>query len=97
MIEKNKESQTQSLGELQQELKSLKALLLSRGPATPGAPSSPTPMLGRPTIPAWQLASTPATPPVPQPVQVNGSQEASSASSLDKGKGVDRNEPSESS
>ncbi|TEB34949.1 hypothetical protein FA13DRAFT_1660105, partial [Coprinellus micaceus] len=87
MIEKNKDSQTQSLGELQQELKSLKALLLSRGPATPGTPSSPMPILGRPTIPSWQLASTPATPSAPL-VQANGSQE--SASSLDKGKGVDR-------
>jgi peroxin-14 len=89
MIEKNKDSQTQSLGELQQELKSLKALLLSRGPATPGTPSSPMPILGRPTIPSWQLASTPATPSAPL-VQANGSQE--SASSLDKGKGVDRSD-----
>ena len=56
MIEKNKETQSQSLAELQQELKSLKALLLSRGPGS--IPSSPLPVLGRPTIPAWQLAST---------------------------------------
>ncbi|KAF8898667.1 peroxisomal membrane anchor protein conserved region-domain-containing protein, partial [Infundibulicybe gibba] len=58
MIEKNKESQTQSLSELQQELKSLKALLLSRGSTmTPTIPS-PLPALGRPSIPAWQLAGT---------------------------------------
>ena len=57
MIEKNKESQNQSLAELQQELKSLKALLLSR-PAT-STPSTPFPLAGRPTIPSWQLASTP--------------------------------------
>jgi peroxin-14 len=56
MMEKNKEIQSQSLSELQQELKSLKALLLSRGPGN--IPSSPLPVLGRPTIPAWQLAST---------------------------------------
>ncbi|KAJ7706100.1 peroxisomal membrane anchor protein conserved region-domain-containing protein, partial [Mycena rosella] len=58
MIERNKESQTQSLGELQHELKSLKALLLSRGPTMPGSslPSSPLPPLGRPSIPPWQLA-----------------------------------------
>ncbi|KAJ7293654.1 hypothetical protein C8J57DRAFT_1429415 [Mycena rebaudengoi] len=57
MIERNKESQTQSLAELQQELKSLKALLLSRGPTiSSSTPSSPLPVLGRPTIPAWQLA-----------------------------------------
>ncbi|KAF9015230.1 hypothetical protein BDQ17DRAFT_1340702 [Cyathus striatus] len=57
MIEKNKESQNQSLAELQQELKSLKALLLSRGTNVASAPSTPLPIMGRPTIPAWQLAS----------------------------------------
>jgi peroxin-14 len=57
MIEKNKDSQTQSLTELQQELKSLKALLLSRGPGLSSTPSSPLPVFtGRPAIPAWQLA-----------------------------------------
>ncbi|KAI5123782.1 hypothetical protein M0805_000370 [Coniferiporia weirii] len=57
MIEKNKESQTQSLSELQQELKSLKALLLSRGPSYPSTPSPSFPsFVGRPSIPAWQLA-----------------------------------------
>ncbi|KAJ2913401.1 hypothetical protein MD484_g7033, partial [Candolleomyces efflorescens] len=86
MIEKNKESQTQSLGELQQELKSLKALLLSRGP-TASIPSSPLPMIGRPAIPAWQLANTPPTPPIAaSSPQVNGTSEAAS----DKGKGVER-------
>lgn len=62
MIEKNKESQNQSLNELQQELKSLKALLLNRGPAISSTPVSPLPLLARPSIPAWQLASsTPQT------------------------------------
>ncbi|KII93575.1 hypothetical protein PLICRDRAFT_49617 [Plicaturopsis crispa FD-325 SS-3] len=57
MIEKTKDSQNQSLAELQQELKSLKALLLSRGPTISSSPSSPLPPLtGRPSIPAWQLA-----------------------------------------
>lgn len=57
MIEKNKESQAQSLAELQQELKSLKALLLSRGPSYPSSPSPSLPnFVGRPSIPAWQLA-----------------------------------------
>ncbi|KAF8168038.1 hypothetical protein B0H34DRAFT_804053 [Crassisporium funariophilum] len=59
MIEKNKDSQNQSLNELQQELKSLKALLLSRGPSVSSMPSTPIPLLGRPSIPAWQLASPP--------------------------------------
>lgn len=58
MIEKNKENQTQSLGELQQELKSLKALLLSRGPNSASTPLTPLPSPGRPAIPSWQLAST---------------------------------------
>jgi peroxin-14 len=56
MIEKNKDAQTQSLAELQQELKSLKALLLSRGPTS--SASSSVPMVGRPSIPAWQLAGS---------------------------------------
>ncbi|KAH8102460.1 peroxisomal membrane anchor protein conserved region-domain-containing protein [Cristinia sonorae] len=67
MIEKNKESQSQSLAELQQELKSLKALLLSRGPA--GASGFSTPVLpSKPTIPAWQLS----TPSSPSPSASNG-------------------------
>jgi len=57
MIEKNKESQTHSLAELQQELKSLKALLLSRGPGL-STPTTLPALTGRPSIPAWQLAST---------------------------------------
>ena len=68
MIEKNKEVQSQSLGELQQELKSLKGLLLSRGPGTPSTPSIPS-LQGKPSIPAWQLAgdSRSVTPPVQFP------------------------------
>ncbi|KLO20205.1 hypothetical protein SCHPADRAFT_992296 [Schizopora paradoxa] len=60
MIDKNKEAQSNSLAELQQELKSLKALLLSRGPSFPSS-TSPAPTLsnfGRPSIPAWQLANS---------------------------------------
>lgn len=68
MMDKSKESQTQSLAELQQELKSLKALLLSRGPALSSSPSaSPIPALGRPSIPAWQLAGANDTPASPTP------------------------------
>ncbi|KZV71284.1 hypothetical protein PENSPDRAFT_751843 [Peniophora sp. CONT] len=100
MIEKNKDVQTQSLAELQQELKSLKALLLSRGPTHSGL-SSPLPQMPpRPSIPAWQLAqpssatsatfppATPSPPPaassVPTPY-LNGS--GSAAPSV-KGKEV---------
>ena len=81
MIEKNKESQNQSLNELQQELKSLKALLLNR-PATSSTPASSLPLLGRPSIPAWQLgSSTPqensvnssSIPSAPSPVPLNTS------------------------
>ncbi|CAL1695428.1 unnamed protein product [Somion occarium] len=67
LIEKNKESQSQSMAELQQELKSLKALLLSRGPSISSGVS--TPVLPKPSIPAWQLsgasASAPSTSPSP--------------------------------
>ncbi|KAH8988867.1 peroxisomal membrane anchor protein conserved region-domain-containing protein [Lactarius akahatsu] len=96
MIEKNKEAQTQSLGELQQDLKSLKTLLLSRTPST-ATPAPPLPNFPpRPSIPLWQLSdsssngtvlplgtSSPsiATPP-PPPFLANG-----------KGKEVDSNEP----
>ncbi|KZT05941.1 uncharacterized protein LAESUDRAFT_654987 [Laetiporus sulphureus 93-53] len=75
MIEKNKESQLQSLAELQQELKSLKALLLSRGPSASSGFSTPI-IPNKPTIPAWQLAASPSpvggsstvsTPSLPQP------------------------------
>jgi peroxin-14 len=91
MIEKNKESQGQSLAELQQELKSLKALLLSRGTPLPTSPSTPIPSIAaRPSIPAWQLAgikptsssSAPATP-APAPVPESS---VSPSPSADKGK-----------
>ncbi|PIL31603.1 transporter [Ganoderma sinense ZZ0214-1] len=81
MIEKNKESHNQSLAELQQELRSLKALLLSRGPGISTGPSTPI-LPGKPSIPAWQLAggssaqsvSTPSTPPpmLPPTTVLNG-------------------------
>ncbi|KIY47013.1 hypothetical protein FISHEDRAFT_46165 [Fistulina hepatica ATCC 64428] len=73
MIEKNKESQTQSLGDLQQELRSLKALLLSRGSlgpspsamngvsSPPGGTTAGSPLnapVPRPSIPAWQLSTS---------------------------------------
>ena len=83
MIEKNKEAQSQSLGELQQELKSLKALLLSRGPPTPSTPTIPSfSGYSKPSIPAWQLApgdSRSSSPPV----------QALSPSPNGKGKEVD--------
>src|SRR5487761_1264966 len=84
MIEKNKEAQTQSLGELQQDLKSLKTLLLSRTPST-STPAPPLPSFPpRPSIPAWQLSSSSSSPatasldanvtsvPTPLPFLANG-------------------------
>lgn len=59
LINKNKDSQNQSLTELHQELKSLKTLLLGRGPTASSTPSTPMSILGKPAIPAWQLASSP--------------------------------------
>lgn len=80
MIEKSKESQLQSITEFAQELKSLKALLLTRGALASG-PSTPV-LPPKPTIPAWQLAASagpangmkfgsgPAAPsPAPAPVE----------------------------
>lgn len=65
MMEKNKDAQSQALLDLQQELKSLKALLLSRsGPPPVGGiyspPGTSTPTT-RPSIPAWQLNSPTTT------------------------------------
>lgn len=60
MVDRNKEHHTQSLNELQQEVKSLKTLLLNR-PA--GMSSSPNPVapIARPSIPAWQLGGSSTT------------------------------------
>ncbi|CAE6521817.1 unnamed protein product [Rhizoctonia solani] len=55
MMEANREAQTHALSELQQEVKSLKALLVTRRPESPSTPSSIL-NLGRPSIPAWQLS-----------------------------------------
>lgn len=91
MIEKNKESQNQSLAELQQELKSLKALLLSRGPSVGGAPASPLPKIPvRPSIPAWQLGPSSASSLTPPPSSSSAplfSLPPSSSSPLPNGKG----------
>ena len=86
MIEKNKETQKQSLAELQQELKSLKALLLSRGPSgLTSSPSTPLPALtGRPSIPSWQLANTPSSLP-----SLDSPRGSSPAPSNSKGKEVE--------
>jgi hypothetical protein len=100
MIEKNKETQKESLAELQQELKSLKALLLSRGSAPlTSSPSTPLPSFhGRPSIPSWQLAS-------PAPVSSTAGTLPSSASlngsvtsqTLLNGKGKETETPSNES
>jgi peroxin-14 len=55
MIEANREAQIHALSDLQQELKSLKALLVTRRPESPSTPGSIL-NLGRPSIPAWQLS-----------------------------------------
>jgi len=90
MIEKNKESHNQSLNELQQELKSLKALLLNR-PTISSTPASPLPLLGRPSIPAWQLASS--TPPINSvDLSAPSSVPQNTAIVNGKGKGVEREE-----
>lgn len=55
MLDANREAQSHSLAELQQELKSLKALLVTRRPESPSTPNSIL-NLGRPSIPSWQLS-----------------------------------------
>lgn len=89
MMEKNKENQQQTLAELQQELKSMKALLLSRGPSSPSGFSTPTIVPSKPAIPAWQLAAStpsPITPGIPPQVQQPAFMPPTSS---DKGKGVE--------
>ena len=82
MIEKNTDSQAQSLAELQQELKSLKALLLNRGLSTPSL--GPPTFSGRPSIPAWQLGSANQN---PLPAALVPPPSVDGASSLINGKG----------
>lgn len=90
MIERNKETQKESLAELQQELKSLKALLLSRGSAPmTSSPSTPIPSFPtRPSIPAWQLASSASVPPAAESLPRSTSMNASLTSTVQlNGKG----------
>lgn len=56
MLDANREAQSHSLAELHQEIKSLKALLVTRRPESPST-SSPLLNLGRPSIPSWQLSA----------------------------------------
>ncbi|KAG0257428.1 peroxisomal membrane protein pex14 [Mortierella polycephala] len=69
LMEKNKESQTNVLNELQSEIKSLKSLLLNRRAPTPGAtPAGPT--TGPPAAP-WSGAYSTASSSSPQPATPN--------------------------
>ncbi|KAG9021315.1 hypothetical protein FS842_006671 [Serendipita sp. 407] len=65
MLDRVKDQERQSYSELQQELKSLKTLLLSSrdASAATGAPSILSQIGKRPSIPAWQLAQPASTPP----------------------------------
>lgn len=60
MVDRNKEHHTQSLNELQQEVKSLKTLLLNRPTGVPSS-QNPVPPMARPSIPAWQLGGSATT------------------------------------
>lgn len=82
MLDRVKEQERTSYGELQQELKSLKTLLLSSrdAAASPGPPSIFAQINKKPSIPSWQLASTPVTPsvvPTPAETTSNGLHEGS--------------------
>jgi peroxin-14 len=100
MLEKNKEAQAQSLAELQQELKSLKTLLLSRGPSVSGTATPPLPGLSsRPSIPAWQLAAAEPANPLTQPPPIASGDDSKLPNSLDPGgnlNGVNSEAPSSS-
>jgi peroxin-14 len=75
MFEKTKEAQTASLSELQNELKSLKSLLVSRNASSNASAAIPRPYSPygqsgdasngasspKPSIPSWQLASNDST------------------------------------
>lgn len=67
MLDRVKDQERTSYGELQQELKSLKTLLLSSrdAAASTGPPAIFAQLNRKPSIPAWQLAqnSTSPTPP----------------------------------
>ncbi|TFY58798.1 hypothetical protein EVJ58_g6190 [Rhodofomes roseus] len=93
MLEKNKESQQQTLAELQQELKSMKALLLSRGPSSPSGFSTPI-VPSKPAIPAWQLA---AAPPSATTTSIPSPQPPSMSPPLPNGKGKAVEVPSDAS
>ncbi|PVF93415.1 hypothetical protein CPB86DRAFT_742645 [Serendipita vermifera] len=73
MLDRVKDQERISYGELQQELKSLKALLLSsRDSNAASGASAILAQLGRkPTIPAWQQAQSPSTPPSSTPLTTN--------------------------
>jgi peroxin-14 len=66
MVEKGKEGSNTAMLELQQELRSLKTLILNAGGRASGSPMPVTPSpIARPSIPAWQLgpaSSSQATP-----------------------------------
>ena len=75
MIEKHTASQSAALQDLQNELRSLKALLVSRQQAAPpSSNSSASPVPQRATIPAWQMAGGSSTPSwkTPAPVEEKG-------------------------
>jgi peroxin-14 len=73
MLDRVKDQERISYGELQQELKSLKALLLSSrdNNASSGAPAILAQLGRKPTIPAWQLAQSPSTATSSTPLATN--------------------------
>jgi hypothetical protein len=74
MLDRVKDQERTSYGELQQELKTLKTLLLSSrdAAASTGPPAIFAQLNRKPSIPAWQLAqnSTPSAPATPSAVAV---------------------------
>lgn len=95
MIDKHTQSQSQALQDLQGELRSLKALLVSRQAAPAGGSGVASPVPRPASIPAWQMAGGSATPswktPAPSTAPTPDSQDEA------KGKDVAQEEKPEGS
>lgn len=88
MIEKHTTSQTAALQDLQNELRSLKALLVSRQQtASSGSTGAASPVPQRTSIPAWQMSGGSSTPSWKTPASVGEKGKEKEAVAEDKVEG----------